>query len=356
MRLPSLDLRPLLAGVGRLVEGWKAFWFTPADPTVLGLIRIGAGAVLVYVLAASTPLLEELYGPRGWVDLETADVLRRESPWAAPPAGWDETAAPPVVRPELSRGKAAEAYRRRWGLDPGQTIDTGMPLFSPWFHVTDPRGMRIVHALGILVAVLFALGLASRVTSVLAWVVALGYFHRAPETLFGMDTILAVLLLYLMIGPCGSALSLDALIRRRPPAPSVSANVALRLMQVHFCLIYLASGASKLQGPAWWNGTALWQTLSNYEFAPARFAFFTELLRWLTAHRVLWEVVHSAGSAFTLALELGLPFLIWYPRWRGLMIAGAVVLHTGIALTTGLTAFSLLMIVLVASFLPPPGR
>ena len=38
--------------------------------------------------------------------------------------------------------------------------------------------------------------------------------------------------------------------------PSVAANVALRLFQVHFCIIYINSGMSKLQGAAWWNGEA----------------------------------------------------------------------------------------------------
>ena len=71
-----------------------------------------------------------------------------------------------------------------------------------------------------------------------------------------------------MIGPCGATLSVDRLLeiwraRKRygpnylpPVQPSVVANVALRGMQVHFCIIYLAAGTSKLLGPRWWNGTA----------------------------------------------------------------------------------------------------
>jgi hypothetical protein len=133
----------------------------------------------------------------------------------------------------------------------------------------------------------------------------------------------------------------------------VGANIGLRLLQVHFCIIYLASGSSKLQGAAWWNGTALWQTLSNYEFAPARFELFTALLRALTMHRWVWEAtLFFGGSVFTLCLELGVPFLIWYPRWRGLCVIGAIMLHSGIAITMGLTAFSFLMMTIVMSFIP----
>jgi hypothetical protein len=216
---------------------------------------------------------------------------------------------------------------------------------------------------------LLMLGLGTRVVAVLAWALTLGYIHRTQASLFGMDTMIAILLLYLVVAPAGAALSLDrflqrfrrswaALSKRQPApalplAPSVSANVVLRLLQIHFCLIYLASGTSKLQGAAWWNGSAIWQTLANYEFTPVRFWFFTPMLQFLAEHRLLWEIFHAGSTIFTLSLEIGLPFLIWYPRWRWVMIIGAVMLHTGIALSMGLVAFSMLMIVILFAFVPP---
>jgi hypothetical protein len=373
MKLPAIA-SSLLLKPAAVVAGWKAFWFTPADPTVLGMIRIGTGFVLLYILIVSTPLLPVLYAPDGWVDLRTTDLFRHEMPWTLPRPDWDpppemEPTPPPMLRPELARGAEAKAYSLRWNINPAFTYDMGQDVFSQWFHITDPRWMLMVHGLAIFVAVLFTLGVGTRVVSVLAWVLAMGYIHRAQAALFGMDTMLALLLLYLMLAPAGAALSVDRLIQRfrvslgalskhQPiplltPRPSVAANVVLRLLQVHFCMIYLASGASKLQGAAWWNGTAVWQTVSNYEFAPVHFAFFTTLLRWSAADRWVWETINFiGGSAFTLALELGLPFLIWYPRWRWLMITGAVMLHTGIALMMGLTAFSLLMMLILLSFVP----
>jgi hypothetical protein len=134
----------------------------------------------------------------------------------------------------------------------------------------------------------------------------------------------------------------------------VSANFAIRLLQLHFCIIYLASGTSKLQGGAWWNGTAIWQTLSNYEFAGPRSALMTSLLYFLAGHRWLWEIGMSAGTLFTLMLEIGLPFLIWVPRCRWVCITGAILLHTGIALGMGLVGFSLLMLCIVLAFVPAP--
>ena len=51
-------------------------------------------------------------------------------------------------------------------------------------------------------------------------------------------------------------------------------------------------------------------------------------------------------------MELGLPFLIWLPKFRWLMIIGGVMLHTGIALSMGLTTFGILMLCMLLSFVP----
>src|SRR5690606_24525581 len=145
------------------------------------------------------------------------------------------------------------------------------------------------------------------------------YCNRAPLATFGMDQIAAILAFYLMIGPSGAMYSLDSLLRRRrsvrrevvpsPPlrgrgtgergralpdtfessetrsseeaSPStvpplslalspaagargpenqyLSAGLALRLIQVHYCIIYFFAGVSKLQGRTWWTGEALWR-------------------------------------------------------------------------------------------------
>ena len=55
-----------------LAAAWTAFWFKPADPTVLGVIRILAGAVACYMFLAYTLDLQALLGEHAWVDLQTA--------------------------------------------------------------------------------------------------------------------------------------------------------------------------------------------------------------------------------------------------------------------------------------------
>ncbi|MGL4555312.1 MAG: hypothetical protein ACRC33_29445 [Gemmataceae bacterium] len=356
---------------GRLAaarDGWVNFWFAPADPLMLGVLRVGTGLVLLWVLLVTGRILSDQYAPDAWIDQETANILREQTPFMPPLPSWDPPGADDrrgiEYHPELNSGPGVAPYSRRWNIWPGYAYTMGLTQFSPYFHLKTAAGMWLVHGLSLLVVVLFTAGVATRVTSVLAWAVALSYVHRVSSALFGMDTMMAALLLYLAVGPSGDALSFDrwwAERRRRAaglpaldrPGPSAMAGVALRLLQVHFALIYLASGTSKLQGPAWWNGTAIWQTLANYEFTPERFPGYTAGLRLLAENRWVWELFHTGGTLFTLGLEVSLPFLIWYRPWRGPLVVAAVMLHTGISLTMGLHSFSVLMVLMVLSFTDP---
>src|SRR5262249_2461821 len=106
-------------------------------------------------------------------------------------------------------------YLARWGVDVDRTYPRGQYYWSIWFHVTDPRAMAIIHAIFIVIMVMFALGLYTRVTSVLTWFAALCYIHRSNQVLFGMDTMMNINMLYLMIAPCGAAFSLDRWFAKR---------------------------------------------------------------------------------------------------------------------------------------------
>jgi hypothetical protein len=506
MFLAALLLGPilLLSGVWILVKkirrrgwssvvpsfaGWNRFWFTPSDPTVLGLMRICCGAVTTYTVFAYSFTLQDYMGEHAWYDLplrlhwakarinDPGRLDGRFYPFAEPAnekdkkyqqdykKKWGAYPPPPFpindkqaddlnyfrimqgidVRhfgliPPIQDGTAQEVLQvsdpnrprlaeyekylyvkeymehpanilkrpppaypssikekdeifdymaKNSGVDPRLHFYTGQPVWSLWFDVTDPTAMMVVHVLCILVCFLFTIGFCTRLTSALTWITSLWYIHRSTIQLFGVDTMMMIVLLYLMIGPSGSALSVDRLIARwwsrakprvvngwralfgRPalalaaiqpaaysatPVPSVSANFAIRMLQVHLCVIYLVSGLCKLQGGAWWSGTALWGTLANFEFAPMALQFnhvyvYNEILRWLAADKLRLEMFLSAGSWFTLAFEIGYIFFVWRPKGRRIFLVAAVLLHGGIALFMGLKTFALMMLVMNMSFL-----
>lgn len=303
-----------------LTAGWNAFFFTPADPTPLGLIRVIVGLLLVWNLGVYGLDLRAYFGSDGWAD--PAAVRFVQSMQA--PGAW-----------------------------------------SFWFYVPDAL-LRPVWLVCMAVLVLFTVGLWSRVTAVLAWVIVVSTVRRVPMAMFGFDQIVSSWTLYLAVtGASGRAVSLDrfwsryrearaAMARRRhdgrwtvaggAPEPAVAARIALRLIQLHLCLIYGIAGLAKLQGTGWWTGMAVWGMLASAEFRQFD-------LTWLASSAWLLNVMTHG----TILFEVGYPVLIWIPVLRPLVLATAVAIHVGIAiLAPGLSEFGVAMIAGNLAFVSGP--
>lgn len=282
-----------------VLRGWDRFWFSGQDPATLGLIRILAGAMLFYTHFVWMLELDGFFGANGWLSKEF--VYRyHDSVYAWSHLYWLDSPA---------------LY---WGF----------------------------HFLALATFACLTVGFHSRIASVLAALFTISYAHRASGALFGLDQINGFLALYLAIGPCGAAFSLDQRRRRHasnPPArPLVSANVAIRLIQIHLCIVYLFAGCGKLYGQSWWEGTALWGALANLEYQ-------TLDLTW-TASR-MWVIELLTHT--TLFWEISYVALIWPRATRPVMLLLAVPLHLGIAMCMGMVTFGLVMLIANLSFVPP---
>jgi predicted DCC family thiol-disulfide oxidoreductase YuxK len=304
-------------------RGWNTFFFAPADPTALGLIRVATGLLAFWSLFVFGLDFRDYLGPDGWADLSAIRAGQR-----------------PLV----------------WSL---------------WFLVPDD-GLRIVWAACLAVLAMWTLGLLSRWTAVLSWLIIVSTVRRLPVALFGFDQLLSPICLYLAAtGASGQAVSLDRFLRRwgqarraaaasagarEPgsparrvspddpgvPSPTISANLALRLIQLHLIVIYGMAGLGKLQGPSWWNGTALWGTMTAGEFVVLD---FTPMARY--------PLLINAMTHASLCLELLYPILIWVRMTRPLMLVGIAGLHLGIAvMSPGLTEFTLAMLAANLAFVP----
>lgn len=263
-------------------------------------------------------------------------------------------------------------FVRWWGGDPRQTLAKGTSIFSVWFHLTDPTTIWIVHLCSLAVIFLFAIGLWTRVTSVITWAISLSYIHRSQVTLFGQDTMQTLLITYLMIGSSGASFSVDSLRARyraaramfgsksavpwaqhvlSGPASTTLANFAIRMFQINFCFIYMSSGVSKLKGQTWWNHSAGWLTMSNTEFGLIRYQWYQDLLTNLGENRLFMAVLAGGISLFTLALEISLPYFVW-TRLRPLAVSCSAMLHAGIAIMMGLTVFAMYMFSMLLAYFP----
>ncbi|QDU88353.1 Vitamin K-dependent gamma-carboxylase [Pirellulimonas nuda] len=284
-----------------LWRAWNQFWFAPTDPATLCLIRVLAGGMLLYTHLVWSKDLTAFFGPDGWISHE------------------------------LAAAKNAERL----------TID-------PFGWLGSPALLWTVHV-GFLIAFFcLFIGLWTRVTSVLAAIGAIAYAtHVSPGAFFGLDKVNCMLATYLAIGPSGARYSVDRLLRIRrgevdDPASSSSANLALRLMQIHLCVMYLFAGLGKVKGDRWWDGTATWFTIAND-------AYRSTDMTWLANHLYLLDFLTHA----TVAWELSYCFLVWNRFTRPWILAAAIGAHLFIAFCMGMQTFGWAMIFANLAFFAP---
>jgi hypothetical protein len=321
------------------VRGWNRFWFEPKDPTLICLMRIFCGIATLYVHLSYSFGLLGIVGPNAWGDRQFVQYWTHEVKNFVPGLGWQELPS------EISQGASS---------------------WSVWYHIDDPFWIVFLHVAFLLAMFMYTVGFCTKMSGVVTWIATLSYINRMPNMTFGMDVMMVIVQTCLLIGPTGAVCSVDHWLQRRrfwwwridavnPDTVPKSglANLALRILQIHFCIVYLVTGLAKLQGHFWWSGDAVYLTIDNPIFAPMQSSIYMNALVFITKHRWLYSVVFSALAWSTLALEIGFPALIWNRRTRWLMLTGSVMLHTGIGFVMGLGAFSMFMLIFVASFVPP---
>jgi hypothetical protein len=204
------------------------------------------------------------------------------------------------------------------------------------------RGLFLTY-LGSLGALL--LGWRTRPAAVTGWLISLSFKTSSSLSAYGVYEFANIALFYCVWMPVGHALSIDRRAGRVSDAPSAMACLSLRVLQLHLCIVYLASGIEKATGDQWRNGEALWRALMRGDLGQYDFS-------WLANCPELAQVICWG----TLAIEIGYAFLIWPRSTRRAMALAAIGMHAGIAVAMGLWSFSALMIVLnAAAFLMPRG-
>jgi len=108
-------------------------------------------------------------------------------------------------------------------------------------------------------------------------------------------------------------------------------------------VIYLAAGLDKAMGRLWWNGEAIWKTVSQPIFSTFDLSRLASLP---------WIPTFAGWS--TLVVEIGYALFIWPRSTRKVWSFATIGLHLGVGLFMGLVFFSSVMILLtVCTFLIP---
>ena len=235
---------------------WNRFWFEPADPRPLAVVRMLTGALALALLSSYTADLVAWFGPQGMIPADAA------APWRSP-LGWS--------------------------------------LFD---FATTPDSLRLLLAVTGIVLGLLAVGLATPLVSLAAAILWASLLHRGPMLAGPADDCVAVLLWCLAIGQSGGAWSLDRWFRgsREPAAASIRSRIALSLIQVHAAAITVASLLAQLKGDVWWDGTAAWWLTARTD------SRLVDLAGLFTRSEYLCNLVTHAITGFELAFAVGLWF------------------------------------------------
>ena len=235
---------------------WNRFWFEPADPRPLAIVRMATALLAVVLLSSYSADLDAWFGPGGMIPADPTAAWR--SPW-----GWS--------------------------------------LFD---LAGSSDSLRLLFIITAVVLMLLGVGLATPVVSLAAPILWASLLHRGPMLAGPADDCVAVLLWCLAIAPSGAAWSLDRWFRGGPsPAPSIRSRIALGLIQVHATAIALASLFAQLKGDVWWDGTAAWWLAARADSRVidltglfARSEYFCNLI---THGITLFEAVFAIGIWFT---------------------------------------------------------
>ncbi len=130
-------------------------------------------------------------------------------------------------------------------------------------------------------------------------------------------------------------------------APSYAANLAVRLIQVHFAIVVVTSCLHKFQFSDWWSGVALWYPLHN------PFTMTPEKLRSEAQSADELLFLYSLAQYIMLAWQLTFPVFAWRPRWRWLLLAGGVLAWLGSVFIYGEPFFGPIYFIGCLSFLTP---
>jgi predicted DCC family thiol-disulfide oxidoreductase YuxK len=290
-----------------LGRAWSQFWFQSSPTSPLEIARIGIGAALLVNYGAASAYLFDFWGEGGFVP----------------------------------RALVLDDRTNDW-------------IQSVFFYFTAPWQWIAFHVLFLICCAALMLGWR---TSWVKWIVLIGhvsYAYRNPIIAYGVDKILACLLLILCVAPIGRAISLDRVRAVRaakrknlaaapPPYASPWTGACIRLMQIQMAAVFFYSAVGKLRGDDWWDGDAIWVVFTTGDH------YNRLVLDLLASH--YWLV--NVGTYGTILIEIAFPFLIWQRRTRPYFLVLALLLHLQFAVLMGLFYFSFAMAMGHMSFVRP---
>lgn len=141
-----------------------------------------------------------------------------------------------------------------------------------------------------------------------------------------------------------SAFAMAMVPTSRKPLQIDLSNLGFLAVRLQLILVYFISAFYKLQGEAWLDGTALYQTLQIDAFSNPRLSSMllgsVGLLKFMTIASLAYQTLF--------------PILVWIKKIKGPFLAIGVIFHLGIGLTLNLWDFATIMLIGYIAFINAP--
>jgi hypothetical protein len=283
-----------------LWHSWDKFWFTPQSTLPVCVFRIMIGLLILEAHLLMAPDWLNWYTDKGVYSLSTC-----------------------------------QQYLGAACID--------LLIFFPQTDVTVYTFMAIF----LISTVCFTLGLFTRWSTLLTFIMLTTLNHRNPIILNGGDTVLRCCMFWMLFAPSGELLSLDRWIKTRWGGEQLEADPkrsmwSWRLLQLQVCAVYCQCFWSKTLGASWLDGTALYYVLHEREYLRFPLPFNIENI-WIS-RCMTWG---------TLVVEFAIWSLIWVKEFRYYVLAAALCLHIGIEYSMNIPVFEQIMIASLILFVEP---
>jgi hypothetical protein len=199
------------------------------------------------------------------------------------------------------------------------TSGTRINLFNLLSSFDSVSVAYTLWSLAISSALMFCLGLWTRASALILFLTMVSFDHRNTLVLHGGDTLIRVLMFWMIFARSNAYYSIDktiAIHKNKAPPPSQQSAWPLRALQIQVALMYLATFWHKTEGTAWWDGTAVYTVSQLIEFRRFTIPYLDS--SWISIKAATW---------FTLVFEGSFAFFIWFRETRLLIIALGVIFH-----------------------------
>jgi len=278
----------------KIFSNIRNFFCNPVPAQTLGCFRIAVGIFSLVQLLILLPDWMWFYGPQGLLPWEISDALS-------------------------TRQTPGLAYFAKLLL----------PL-----SISAKGTVYLVTVIYFISLIGLTAGYKTRLMGALAWLMHLILNTTGHFTAYGVETFAHIALFYCMVLPVGASWSIDA--HKKPPVlPPYLITLSVRIIQLHFCIMYLASGLEKSIGSQWWNGEAIWIAMQQDQFHKVD-------INWMAGVPIVPKLLCIG----TLITETLYPVGMLWKKTKKMWLTAILSMHFFIAIFLGLQLFGGLMFLL----------